>query len=81
MTAWQVDMERVTERIGQLERLCLAGADDAPELALGPPVVLWRRFRDGGETRERLPRWLAELALAAIPECEPQVERAKIERR
>ena len=68
------------ERIKHLERIAAAGADDTPGLdaMLGPPVMLWRRFRDGTETRERLPRLLAELTLASIPEREPRVERAKL---
>lgn len=46
----------------------------------GPQVTLWRRFRDGTETREVLPEMFAEWTLAAIPECEPDVARARIER-
>jgi hypothetical protein len=77
---WQVTQADVAARIKHYERMAQAGVDGKPPLDLGEPVVLWRRFRSGKETREPLPRWLAELALAAIPEWEPQVERARIER-
>jgi len=57
-----------------------AGADNTVEGWgwLGPEVVLWRQFRDGEETEERLSQFLAECALATISEREPDVARAKI---
>jgi len=51
---------------------------DIPGDDLGPLVSLWRKFRDGRETMEFLPLWLARLTLEAIPQNEPQVERAKL---
>jgi len=44
----------------------------------GPMVTLWRRLRDGTETTEEMPLYWAEMTIAAIPECEALVERAKI---
>lgn len=84
MTNWQITAEAAQERLDHLDRIAQAGADNTgPEWAewLGPPVVLWRKFRaeaGGEETREVLPRVWAEWTLAAIPECEPMVERAKV---
>lgn len=49
-------------------------------LEFGPTVTLWRKYRDGTESEEQLPDMLAKWTLAAIPECEPGVARAKIER-
>ena len=74
-------LDAVQQRLDHLARIAQAGADNTgPEWAewLGPPVVLWRKFRDGEETREELPQFLAEATLEAIPECEPLVARAKI---
>lgn len=63
-------------------RITAAGADDTASSwgDLGPPVTLWRRFRNGNETRETLPEFIAKITLAAIVEREPEVARAKIER-
>jgi hypothetical protein len=59
-------------------RIAAAGLRNAPP-DMGPPVVLWRKFRgDGRETTEVLPEWVAEWTLSVIPEREPNVERAKI---
>lgn len=44
----------------------------------GPMVILWRKLRDGTETREEMPAYWAEMTINSIPECEPLVERAKI---
>ena len=79
--AFAVTAEAAQDRLDHLDRIAQAGADDTgPEWAewLGPPVVLWRKFRDGEETEEVLPEQLALWTLAAIPECEPGVERAKV---
>jgi len=46
----------------------------------GPMVTVWRRLRDGTETKEEMPLYWAEMTVSAIPECEPLVERAKIVR-
>lgn len=59
--------------------------DSPPELAvdgswMGPLVKLWRRYRDGTMSEVVLPRFMAECVVAAIPECEPDVARARIER-
>lgn len=56
------------------------GAAFVTRLRHGPQATLWRRYRDGTETREVLPEMFAEWTLASIPECEPDVERARIER-
>jgi|AACY02.16.fsa_nt_gi hypothetical protein len=58
-------------------------SESPPELGvdcgwMGPLVVLWRHYRDGAESEVVLPRWIAECTLAAIPECEPDVARAKV---
>jgi hypothetical protein len=49
--------------------------------ALGPPVYLVRKLRDGAVTQEFDFEWFAQLTLQAIPECEPLVERAMIWRK
>lgn len=77
---WEVTREDVKGQMEHYSRMAIAGADDTEAIGLGPPVVLWRRFRDSTETREVLPLWLAELTLAAIPHNEPAVERARLER-
>jgi len=76
---YEVTLEDVKERVRHYSCMAAAGADNvAAAVDLGPTVVLWRRFRDGTETREALPQWLAEWTLATISEREPQVERAKV---
>jgi len=78
---WKVTAQAAQDRLDHLDRIAQAGADDTgPEWVewLGPPIVLWRKFRDGEETEEVLPEQLALWTLAAIPECEPMVERAKV---
>ena len=75
---WKATLDDVKERVEHHARMAAAGADDTAAVGLGPTVVLWRRFRDGTETREVLPQWLAECTLATIPEREPNVERAKL---
>jgi len=45
-----------------------------------PLAVVWRRYRDGTESREVLPAWLAEWTVYAIPMNEPDVARARLER-
>lgn len=49
------------------------------EMRWGPATDLVRVFRDGTRTTEILPRFLAELALAGIPETEPMVARARLQ--
>jgi len=75
----RVSRKTILERLDHHERLELAGVD-RPEMDLGKPVVLWRRFRDGKETREVLPAMIADWTLATIPEREPHVARARIYR-
>ena len=78
---WQVTLDDAKERAQHHACIAAAGADDTGavnQVNMGPTVVLWRRFRDGTETREALPQWLAECTLATIPEREPNVERAKM---
>lgn len=81
----RVDLIDVRRRVEHLERMELArvGGDGGGWEAVftaGPQVILWRRFRDGTETEERLPLFLAEITLASIPEDELGVARAKIVR-
>ena len=75
-------LKMVTDLLAHRQRIAAAGADDTTPAwgDLGPVVTLWRCFRDGSETREVLPEFLAEMTLAAISEQEPSVARAKIER-
>jgi len=78
----QDTLKMVTDLLAHHQRIADAGADDTTPAwgDLGPDVTLWRRFRDGSETREVLPEFLAEVTLASIVEREPDVARAKIER-
>ena len=82
MTTHRATPAAAADLLAHHERIAAAGADDTAESwgDLGPDVKLWRRFRNGDETRETLPEFIAEVTLAAIPEREPDVERAKIER-
>lgn len=57
-----------------------AGVEWIARMKLGPQATLWRRHRDGTESEERGPLYLLELTLAAIPECEPHIERARLVR-
>lgn len=67
------------KRLAELASLVTAGADDTRPPELGPPVVLWRQFRDGTETEECLPEMLAEWTLIGLAVGnEPDVARAKI---
>ena len=76
---WKATLDDVKERVRHYSCIAVAGADNvAAAVDLGPTVVLWRRFRDGTETSEALPLWLASATVATIPEREPNVERAKI---
>jgi hypothetical protein len=70
----------IEARLAHYERMFLAG-DPMPEGAsFGPPVQIWRLHRDGHESWETLPEFLAELVLADIVNSEPNVARAKIVR-
>jgi hypothetical protein len=51
---------------------------ETSDIELGPSCVIWRLYRDGCESFEQLPLWLGELTIAAIPECEPEVARARL---
>ncbi len=66
---------RVNERM-EFERLT-GMPPETSDIELGPSCVIWRLYRDGRESFERLPLWLGELTIAAIPECEPEVARAR----
>jgi len=70
---------RFTTLRGQELELCKGGYE-----ALGfpayPLAVVWRKYRDGTETRELMPAWLAEWTVYAILMNEPEVARAKVER-
>lgn len=70
-------IDSIRKRLYHHELLYLAGVD-MPEMDLDKPVVLWRRFRNGTETREVLPAMIADWTLATIPSQEPSVERARI---
>lgn len=79
----QVDLAIARQRVEHLECMEKAGTDDTGAwweavFMAGPQVTLWRKFRDGTETEERLPLLLARWTQAAIPEDEPRVERSKI---
>jgi len=54
------------------------GAEFLARQMHGRQVTVWRKYRNGRETRETLPEFLAECVVAAIPECEPDVARAKL---
>ena len=78
---FEVTLEDVQTQLEHHATLIAAGADDTgPEWEewLGQPMTLWRKFRNGEETQEELPYFIALCTLAAIPECEPRVARAKI---
>jgi len=47
----------------------------------GPSVQIWRQHRDGSESYETLPEYLAELIVSEIRFNEPNTARAKIIRR
>lgn len=72
--------DTANDLLSHYNRLAITGADDtAPDWGdLGPPVTLWRKFRDDSETHETLPEFIAEMTLEAIPEREPEVARAKL---
>lgn len=74
----QVKVENSERRRREFEREAQTTGRTWPEMDMGPPVTLWRRFRDGHETTEILPRWIARLTLRAIPYNEPEVERASL---
>jgi hypothetical protein len=65
----------IQRRREELKRLGMAGVS-RPDLELGPELLLWRKFRDGEETWEVLPKMIAEWTLSAIPAQEPNVARA-----
>ena len=73
----KLTLERVKEQLKHIESIEAAGIEKEV-FDLGPLVSLWRRFRNGKETTEILPRMLAEWTLSSIPEREPNVERASL---
>jgi hypothetical protein len=56
------------------------GTEWLARMMWGPKATVWRKYRDGHETRETMPEFLAECVVATIPENEPDVARARIER-
>jgi len=78
------DLRWATLCLNHLERMVLTSLDntdaswDLSGEDGGPTAIIWRKFRDGLETEERLPVFLAECVLASIPDNEPNVARAKI---
>ena len=73
----KLTLERVKEQLKHIERVEAAGIKKET-FDLGPPVFLLRKFRNGKETTEILPKMLAEWTLSSIPEREPNVERASL---
>lgn len=74
--------ETLADYVARNGRIAVGGKDGLTPAwgDLGPVVTLWRRLRNGCETREIDHEFLAEITLAAIPEREPNVARAKIKR-
>ena len=74
-------LETLADYVARNGRIAAGGTDGLTPAwgDLGPVVTLWRRFRDGCETREMDHEFFAKVTLAAIPEREPDVARAKIE--
>jgi len=76
-----VTKKDIMTRFEQAVRIAAAGADQVPDgLSFGPPVQIWRAHRDGSESYETLPEWLAILTLCDIVNSEPNTARAKIVR-
>jgi len=73
-------LTEIKKRAKALEAFDRATGTEMPNwsAAWGPPAIVWRKYRDGRESYEALPLWLAEQVMAAIPECEPGVERARL---
>lgn len=76
----QVTAQELRERYEAARRFAVSTSTTRtiPEDVWGPEVKLWRRYRNGRESIERLPLWVAQQTLAAIPAWEPDVERAKL---
>jgi hypothetical protein len=69
----------VTERANDLGQLTLTGADNTGATwaeMWGKPVVLMRVYHNGHVRFQGLPKWLAQLTVANIPDEEPHVARA-----
>lgn len=75
---WRETVQQLRERYEAVRQFAMStGAErPVPEDVWGAEVKLYRRYRDGHETVEELPCWIAQLTLAAIPYNEPEVERA-----
>ena len=69
------------DRLKHYIAMANAGDELPEEASLGPPVQIWRLHRDGRETLETLPEFLAQHTMANIVHEEPDVVRAKIIRR
>lgn len=76
----RIGLTEIKKRAKALEGFDQATGTERPSLsdAWGPPAVIGRKYRDGRESYESLPLWLAKQVVAAIPECEPRVERARL---
>jgi len=75
---FEVTLAAAKELFEHYQRIAAAGANNTQAEFGGGYVILYRKFRDGTETKEIMRRELAELILYAIPFNEPNVERAKI---
>ena len=73
----KLTLDQVKKRLKHIESMEAAGVKKEI-FDLGPPAFLRRKFRNGKETLEILPRQLAEWTLLAIPEREPNVARASL---
>lgn len=73
----KLTLDQAEEQLKHIESMEAAGIEKEV-FDLGPPTVLWRKFRNKEETLEILPRQLAEWTLFTIPEREPNVERASL---
>lgn len=71
-----VTINSIKKRLDHHRRLRLAGMAQ-PEMKLGPAVILWVRSRDGSETWEVLPEWVADLLVSDLHN-DPAVERAAV---
>ena len=71
-----VTIKSIEKRLEHLHRLELAGVDK-PKPDLGPAVILWTRKRDGKETWEVLPEWVADLVVSDLHN-DDAIERAAI---
>jgi len=76
----RIGLTEIRKRAKALEAFNRTTGTETPNWsdAWGPPAVIWRKYRSGRESYETLPLWLARQAMAAIPEREPEVARARL---